>query len=115
MIEQLTAYVPWTLTFIAPLMLYMGLCLYIVAHSEDLKTILRQLDDQILLTQYAQTNTSGRRPSRLAVAGTSQRPSLDRNIVLKEILKEAVCTHRDLIKYVKTKQKILSLNFTIRV
>lgn len=86
---------PWTLTFIAPLMLYMGLCLYIVAHSEDLKTIFRQLDDQILLSQCTQ---SSRRSSRLA--GTSQRPSIDRNVILKEILKEAVCTHRDLIKYV---------------
>lgn len=94
LIGQLSAYVPWTLTFIAPLMLYMGLCLYIVAHSEDLKTIFRQLDDQILLSQYADNSSRSK-------AGTSTRPSIDRNVILKEILKEAVYTHRDLIQYVK--------------
>lgn len=94
LIAQLGSYVPWTLTFIAPLMLYMGLCLYIVAHSEDLKTIFRQLDDEILLNHH--TTQNSRRSS--LVAGCSNRPSLDRNFVLKEILKEAVCTHRDLIQ-----------------
>lgn len=91
LIGQFAAYVPWTLTFIAPLMLYLGLCLYIIAHSVDLKTIFRQLDDQILLSQY----TGNRSRSK---AGTSTRPSIDRNEVLKEILKEAVYTHRDLIQ-----------------
>lgn len=72
-------------------MLYVGLCLYIVAHAEDLKTIFRSLDDQILLSQYA-CNANRDTPS------TSTRPSLDVNIVLKEIVKEAVYTHRDLIR-----------------
>lgn len=85
LIVQLCAYVPWTLAFVAPLMLYMGLCSYVVAHATDLKTIFVKLDDQVLLNKYA----SKRKTSR----------AIDPNSILKEILKEAVDSHRDLIKY----------------
>lgn len=66
-------------------MLYMGLCSYVVAHATDLKTIFIKLDDQVLLNKYA----SKRKTSR----------TIDPNSILSEILKEAVDSHRDLIKY----------------
>lgn len=87
LIVQLCAYVPWTLAFVAPLMLYMGLCSYIVAHATDLKTIFIKLDDQVLLNKYASKKT------------TATPHVIDPNSILREILKEAVNSHRDLIKY----------------
>lgn len=107
LIGQFAAYLPWTLTFIAPLLLYMGLCLYTVAHAEDLKTIFHRLDDQILLSHYAANNNSNR-----SVAGPSTRPSIDRPVVLNEILKEAVCTHRDLIQYVSKFENVILFSFS---
>lgn len=85
LIVQLFAYVPWTLAFVAPLMLYMGLCTYVVAHATDLKTIFIKLDDQVLLNKYATKKAMPR--------------AIDPNSILSEILKEAVYSHRDLIKY----------------
>lgn len=82
---QLCAYIPWTLAFVAPLLLYMGLCSYVVAHATDLKTIFIKLNDQVLLNRYASKK--------------STMNAIDPNAMLNEILKEAVNTHRDIIKY----------------
>lgn len=75
----------WTMGFIAPLTLYMGLCSYIIAHAMDFKTIVVRLDDQITLNQH--TNKK------------KKKPSADVNFILKSILVEAFETHLDLFRY----------------
>lgn len=77
--------VTWTMAFIAPLLLYMGLCSYVVAHAKDFKTIMTRLDDQLLLNSYT---AKKRRPS-----------AIDLHFTLTDILKEAHETHLDLFKY----------------
>lgn len=77
--------VTWTMAFVAPLLLYMGLCSYVMAHAKDFKTIMTKLDDQLLLNSY----TAKKKPINM----------IDMHSTLIGILKEAHETHLDLFKY----------------
>ncbi|XP_031622714.1 uncharacterized protein LOC116340381 [Contarinia nasturtii] len=84
----------WTMGFIAPLTLYIGLCSYIIAHAMDFKTIVVRLDDQITLNRH----TSKKK----------KKPSADINLMLTNILVEAFGTHLDLFKLLENTRKTVS-------
>lgn len=75
----------WTFAYMAPLILYMGLCSYIVAHAMDFKTIVIRLDDQVILNHYT-------------VKKKKKHP-ININLILIRILTEAIESHLDLFKY----------------
>lgn len=77
--------IAWTMGFIAPLILYMGLCSYIVAHAMDFKTIVVRLDDQV---------TTNRHKSK-----RGKKLNTNINTILNTILIEAFEAHHDLYKY----------------
>lgn len=69
----------------APLILYLGLCSFIVAHATDFKTIVVRLDDQVTLNNYT--------------AKKKKKRSIDTTAILNGILIEAFEAHLDLFKY----------------
>lgn len=84
----------WMFAFVAPLILYMGLCSYIVAHAKDFKTIMTRLDDQIM---FCHCTTENNKKKKLKKKKT--KPIINLNLILFGIIKEAIETHLDLYKY----------------